>query len=211
MQLYAKLAPSIYRHACQKMKLRIFAVILVPVQKERRVTEDSLGTLSDIISLYNPSDRYDDSITLNMKKLQNDVPNRNKHRFMANYLSKFSLFTRLSEKVLEKKYLPKITFETKEKGQQVMLRSDNEVYIVLNGKVVLREHKMHDPLDFSVAQVVKQGQIIGEPSLDMGKSSLPFVWGVVYSHSANLARMDRSLFNEMWQETRDRDREVALS
>jgi len=110
----------------------------------------------------------------------------------------FPLFTRISEEKLEKKYLPNVKYEEKKKGELVMLPSANEVYIVLNGKVVLREHKILDPLDFNVLQVVKQGQVIGKPSLDEGKSSLPFVWGVVYSHTVDLLRMDVSLFNEMW-------------
>ena len=92
------------------------------------------------------------------------------------------------------KYLPKITFEDKKKGDLVML-SAQQVYIVINGKVILREHKMDDPLDFNVLQVVTQGEVIGNEKLDMGKSLLPFVWGVVYSHEVQLARMDISLFD----------------
>ena len=45
----------------------------------------------------------------------------------------------------------------------------------------------------------------------MGKSLLPFVWGVVYSQDVQLARMDLSLFRQMWQDSRDREHEVALS
>ena len=40
---------------------------------------------------------------------------------------------------------------------------------------------------------------------------LPFVWGVVYSQDVQLARMDLSLFRQMWQDSRDREHEVALS
>ena len=46
--------------------------------------------------------------------------------------------------------MPGITFEEKKKGELVMLPSDQHVYIVLNGKIVLREHKMDEPLDFNV-------------------------------------------------------------
>ena len=72
-KLYAKLEKFIYESQCKKMKLKIFAVILVPLQKERRVTEDNLGTFSELVSLYNPSDSYDETIAQSMKKLLNDV------------------------------------------------------------------------------------------------------------------------------------------
>ena len=85
------------------------------------------------------------------------------------------------------------------------------VYIVLNGKAVLREHKISNPCDFNLLQVIRQGQVIGDPELDMGKSSLPFVWTVVYSEHIQLAKMDLSVFRRMWQDTRDREHEVSLS
>ena len=53
--------------------------------------------------------------------------------------------------------------------------------------------------------------VIGDPELDMGKSSLPFVWPVVYSEQVDLVKMDLSVFRRMWQDTRDREHEVSLS
>ena len=64
---------------------------------------------------------------------------------------------RLQEHTLKTKYLPHMTFEEKKKGDLVILPSDEQVYIVLNGKVVLREHKLNDPLDFKIVAIVKQG------------------------------------------------------
>ena len=77
------------------MKLKIFAVILVPLQKERRVTEDNLGAFSTLVSLYNPMDCYEESVTKDMKKLLNDVSGTNKHRFLARYLINFPFFKRV--------------------------------------------------------------------------------------------------------------------
>ena len=86
-----------------------------------------------------------------MKKLLgNDVSSANKQRFLSRYLNKFPFFKRIKLASFEKKYMPGITFEEKKKGDLVMLPSDKHVYIVLNGKIVLREHKMEDPLDFDV-------------------------------------------------------------
>ena len=77
------------------MKSRIFAVILVPLQKERSVTEDNLGQFSELVTLYNPNDCYDEYIAKDLKKLLSDVSAKNKNRFLARYLNKFPFFKRI--------------------------------------------------------------------------------------------------------------------
>ena len=132
-------------------------------------------------------------------------------KYMARYFSRLPLFRRLSASKLEKEYIPQMVFEEKTKDDIIVLPDDRTVYIVLNGKAVLREHKIGNPCNFELVQVVRQGQVLGDPDLDMGKSTLPFVWSVVYSQKIQLARMDLSVFRRMWQDTRDREREVSLS
>jgi hypothetical protein len=44
---------------------------------------------------------------------------------------------------------------------EVSLPRASKVHIVLNGKVMLREHNMNDPLEFNIIQVATKGHIIG--------------------------------------------------
>lgn len=62
---------------------------------------------------------------------------------------------------------------------EISLPNTSHVHIVLNGKVVLREHSMDDPFDFNVIQVATKGHIIGAEKIDLDKSCLPTVWSIV--------------------------------
>lgn len=62
---------------------------------------------------------------------------------------------------------------------------DNEegkVYLLLNGKVILRKHSADNPFDFKVLSVFKPGSFIGAKELDMSQSCLPNAWAIVASH-----------------------------
>jgi hypothetical protein len=43
----------------------------------------------------------------------------------------------------------------------VSLPNTSNVHIVLNGKVMLREHSMNNPFDFNIIQIATKGHIIG--------------------------------------------------
>ena len=85
-----------------------------------------------------------------MKQIQNDLTGEAQTRYLARYLNRLPLFKRLKADKLERDYIPKMTFEQKNKKEVLVLPNDKTVYIVLNGKVVLREHKMGNPCDFSL-------------------------------------------------------------
>lgn len=61
---------------------------------------------------------------------------------------------------------------------------DDSVYIMINGKVILREHKTEDPIQSTVKMVAKPGCVLGVPHLDHGISCCPYVWGVIGSVQA---------------------------
>lgn len=69
------------------------------------------------------------------------------------------------------------------------------VYLLLNGKAILRKHSVEDPFDFSILSIVRPGLFIGAQELDMCQSSLPHVWAIVSSHSANFLVIPRSEFD----------------
>ena len=50
---------------------------------------------------------------------------------------------------------------------------DGNVYLLLNGKVILRKHSVEEPFDFKIISVMRPGNFIGVSDLDMGQSNLP--------------------------------------
>ena len=58
-KLYSKLETPIRKKQCQKMIANTFAVLLVPMQKERNVTEDNVHEFQKLINIYNDEHLYD--------------------------------------------------------------------------------------------------------------------------------------------------------
>ena len=79
--LYKKLSKTIYALQCKKMILRTFAVILVPLQKERSVTEDNMLKFQHLLNLYDSTHLYEESVEKNLKRLgnpQEDLSDKNR-------------------------------------------------------------------------------------------------------------------------------------
>ena len=93
----------------------------------------------------------------------------------------------------------------------ITIPPNDKVVVILNGQIVMREHRLDSPEDFEVKFVGKSGHILFNKDLDDGNSNQPLIWPVVYSHSAQFALIDRNVFENMWKDARDREREVVLS
>jgi len=52
-------------------------------------------------------------------------------------------------------------------------KSSGNIYLLLNGKVVLRKHTVEDPFEFKIISVLRPGTFLGAQELDMGQSNLP--------------------------------------
>ena len=50
-----------------------------------------------------------------------------------------------------------MTIIEKKRGEQIVLPNNQTVQIVLNGKIVLREHNIENPSKFNIVQIVKHG------------------------------------------------------
>ena len=74
------------------------------------------------------------------------------------------------------------------------------VYVVVNGKLVLRDHKLNDPFNYNVMQVAKPGSILGSAELDFGNSGRATVWTIVASHYAHVVKMSRETFQQLFKE-----------
>jgi hypothetical protein len=71
------------------------------------------------------------------------------------------------------------------------------IYVVMNGKIVMRDHNLDNPYDYNIISIAKQGSCIGVSTFDMGYSCNSTVWSVVTSVSAHVCRMTMDTFNLM--------------
>ena len=85
------------------------------------------------------------------------------------------------------------------------------VLILVNGKVVLREHNAQNPTKMEIKQVCKAGTIFGLDWLDNGTSSLPQIWPIVGCIEADFIRVSKETFSEMWYCCQNDAKEVGLS
>ena len=70
-------------------------------------------------------------------------------------------------------------------------KNNENVFIVLDGKIALREHQLNNPFDYSILQIATSGSIIGCKSLDMGNSCRSGVWCVVYSNICRVVSISK--------------------
>lgn len=102
-----------------------------------------------------------------------------------------------------------------EEGELVRVSGNDQgwCYMVLNGRVGLRDHSQDNPADTQLIKVAKKGSILGAPEFDKGHSSLPLVWASVVTHQAHVARMKKEtlfMFLELLKQSGNREKEILL-
>ena len=92
----------------------------------------------------------------------------------------------------------------------IIFNQDEHLYIVLNGRVILRFHDQ-DPLEYqSIAQYVP-GMVLGHKTLDRGLSSLGQAFPIVASNKCVLLKCNRQYFDKkIWKRTLDTQLEVKM-
>ena len=81
------------------MIMNTFAVILVPLYKDRSQTENNVDKFSSLMNLYDPDFLYDESVVKNLDKLGKpsaEISEEKRPLFLAKYLNMFPFFSRLS-------------------------------------------------------------------------------------------------------------------
>jgi hypothetical protein len=131
--------------------------------------------------------------------------------YTAKILHKLPFFCRIKAKVMvEKGYIKDMKIETFNERDVLLMPDDDSVYVVINGKVIMREHSTDDPIDTTMKQIAKSGSILGVDQLDTGVSNLPYIWGIVASTKCELVRIKRSVFEKIWFDTVKNSKEVGL-
>jgi hypothetical protein len=173
VSLYKKLGSAIQDTYNRKVKKDTFGVILCSLQASRRFTEDRITQFNNLIELLDPNDGFDRRINENIRKIQkSSAPT--KMAFFAKYLlTSFPFFRRLdkadqaSSIDFTEKYVKHFDVKEFVKDQLIMIPQD-VVCIILNGKVILRDHTLENPSDYKEISVAGQGTILGAPDFDKG-------------------------------------------
>ena len=88
---------------------------------------------------------------------------------------------------------------------------DAPVYILLNGKVVLRSFSFDEAYNFTPLQVATCGHILGAQKMDDGQSCKANVFPVVQSKIVNLIEMTLETFEFLWRQGQTRESEIFLN
>lgn len=124
--------------------------------------------------------------------------------FLAQYLNKLSFFQRIPPKTIED-FIRKDKLEVREQKYGDLLQisgfttPDTSVYVMLDGKVAVRDHRLDNPNDYNLMQIASTGDILGAPDLDMGNTVMPHVWSIVQTTTAHAVKMSRQTFDELWR------------
>ena len=83
--------------------------------------------------------------------------------------------------------------------------------MVMDGRLVFREHSINDPTDYHIVQVCRSGDILNVPEFDMGVSNGTQVFPVVQSTEAHLVEMSHKTFEMLMKLTRSIEKEMQMS
>ncbi len=104
--------------------MNTFAVILVPLYKDRCQTENNVDKFSSLMNLYDPDFLYDESVVKNLDRLGKpsaDILEEKRPLFLAKYLNMFPFFSRVSAQDMANKYIKNITIIDKKKDDLVII------------------------------------------------------------------------------------------
>ena len=186
------------------------------MQTDRKIVEDYVQIFLDELNIIDRDAHWDPTQYESFLKLLD----HKKEKFYdldstVSFLQDKPLFKRLFRKegfcaAKFKKVLSQFDVIIKEHGQTVQC-VEEEVFIVLNGRVVLRYHDK-DPLDYQYIAQYTPGRILCHKTLDQGYSLLGSVFPIVVSQRCVLVRMTEKLFDqEVWANCKDRKLEVKIS
>jgi len=108
------------------------------------------------------------------------VTYKEKDKMLAQYLHYLPFFKRFSrKKLIAGGYFKDMKVVTYKEKDILLMPEKDQVYVLINGKVIMREHNTKEPIKIKIKQVCKPGYIFGVDQMDGGISNLPYVWGSI--------------------------------
>lgn len=151
---------------------------------------------------------YEEMLQLESTKMIGNIPEAKWEKLEATVrlLKTLSFFRRLPDKVLLEN-LHKMPLVEKKKGD--LLFPDLTVMIIINGRVVLRQHE-RNPLQHKTLASYTCGQIIGYEELDDGMCRDCDVWVSVASKIVQYIEVERSTFAYLWKYSQTPEYQLRL-
>lgn len=188
-------------------------IMLLPLQKDRAKIEDAVENFSELVSLQDRDAFVDPNVTADMKKIRNSKPCY-KNGFLARYLIRFPFFKRLSEEqILELLGQNLLSVEELDRDDILHISgsqkpSTENCFIVLNGKILMKDHYLDEPYNYNIMQIATQGSCVGVAKSDFGNTCLATVWGVVHSCTAHVVKMSVNTIEVLLKCMQNREKEI---
>jgi hypothetical protein len=148
---YRKLEKTFNQRQGYKLARTAFTNLMLPLQFNRKVVEENIQTFLDCVSITDQEAYWDEDLYKPLDQILHF-----KHRTWTNvgravlYMREMPLFRRLMTAGLTntelKDLIPEFIVVEKKKGD-IIFDDENDLYIVLNGRVILRYHE-EDPLEY---------------------------------------------------------------
>lgn len=102
--------------------------------------------------------------------------------YMANYLQKYGFLKRVPIKdLIDAVSKEELLVIRCDKNRVLDLANSKSVFMIMDGKIVFREHSINNPADYHIVQVCRRGDILNVADFDMGVSNGTQVFPVVVS------------------------------
>lgn len=136
--------------------------------------------------------------------------------YFGQYCQKFPFFCRFGWQKLGQLILDKKINLVKWKKNDILPISLDDsdpkckVFILLNGRVIQREHTVQEPNQEKILAVRLPGSIIGVKDLDLGTSCQPIVWSVIATKYACMCELDKETFDMLWAESTSQQKQIEI-
>lgn len=137
-QHYSELGRHIRKTLGKSLIKYIFSITLLPLQNDRKLVEDYLQNLEELISSHDPkSSEMDVKLAKVLDGLQHSNGKWVNVETAVKILHGLSLFKRMSKDDL-REVMPKAVLKEAKQGE--CLFCEDKVLIILNGKAIIRSH-----------------------------------------------------------------------
>ena len=86
------------------------------------------------------------------------------------------------------------------------------MFVLINGKVLIREHDCNNPIVMEIKQTCRNGYIFGADDLLVSHfHNKPYMWSIIGSYRADFIKIPKDTFYQMWNDFTVLNKEVGLT
>ena len=205
------------------MKKYVFGLMLLPLQRERKVIEDYVDNFYELVKLYSPDQGIDRVLQHNLRQVyyspialanqlklnpvvgggdpgqesqESNQPVKWHHSDYAVQVLKQQPFLRRVGDQAIRDNLKHMRLVEKRLNDNIF--PDTKIILLLNGRIILRRHE-RNPLQSKTLASYTKGQILGYNEADEGICEDSDVWVSVASKFVQYLEIDRPCFLKLWK------------